>query len=35
MLAAPSGAAMLEAGVAIQARRNPSVWIASKRAPEA
>jgi AcrR family transcriptional regulator len=26
MIGAPNGAAMLETGVAIQARRNPSVW---------
>jgi AcrR family transcriptional regulator len=26
MMGAPNGAAMLETGVAIQARRNPSVW---------
>lgn len=30
MLAAPSGAAMLEAGVAIQVRRNPSVWAVAR-----
>ena len=30
MIDAPTGAAMLEAGVSIQARRNPSAWAVAR-----